>query len=511
MKYIILRKDVRPIFGSFANVWNYTQVYNNLKKMNSINLIKEYEYVSLWENEDFLPHIYAMNKLTYIPKGFEDFLSVIMDSELPLRNAYFWDAITFNRNKEKFNIIYLLNEKDFSYVPPLVEQLDGFEKESDLENWRARKDWVTPNFEADELSLDSTYVKEGNYSLKVFYDYSLEQGGGNINLRFDSDQNWNDFGKLSLWLYHPEIPPNNANVELILFNNSWNVLYRTQANINEKGWNPLTFRLISQKVDNIRFLRFQFYDYSLKFQSMLLYLDDVRLEGPPLLEGEKYTDGIALLLPMNRVVQANIDIQKSSAHVIGARIYSQKEGTLRIKVDNQNLNITIPKTHVNDTAWIWTAPVELNEGNHSIFVTSDVNIIIDMITIKSFQNNINHSANTTINFERINPTNYIVRVHAPNPFFLIFSESYHKGWTAHIDGQQIPNEYHFMANGYANAWFINKTGTYTITIEFWPQKLFTIGSTISITSLILCLLYISKNKIKTTYHRHIKKKNKQCY
>ena len=37
------------------------------------------------------------------------------------------------------------------------------------------------------------------------------------------------------------------------------------------------------------------------------------------------------------------------------------------------------------------------------------------------------------------------------------------------------------------------------------EKLFHIGCTISITTLILCTLYISKNKIKTTYKRYIKK------
>jgi hypothetical protein len=62
-----------------------------------------------------------------------------------------------------------------------------------------------------------------------------------------------------------------------------------------------------------------------------------------------------------------------------------------------------------------------------------------------------------------------------------------------------------MANGFANGWYINKTGTFTITLEFWPQRLFYIGSAISITTLILCTLYISKNKIKTTYKRYIKK------
>ena len=121
----------------------------------------------------------------------------------------------------------------------------------------------------------------------------------------------------------------------------------------------------------------------------------------------------------------------------------------------------------------------------------------------------NYDLKPNITVEKINPTKYVIHVDASQPFFLVFSESYHKDWIAYIDGQQIPNEYHVIANGFANAWHINKTGTYTVTLEFWSQKLFYIGSAISITTLILCTLYISKNKIKTIYKRYIKKRNSQ--
>ena len=114
---------------------------------------------------------------------------------------------------------------------------------------------------------------------------------------------------------------------------------------------------------------------------------------------------------------------------------------------------------------------------------------------------------SSITYEKINPTKYVVHVNTSNPFSLVFSESYDKGWVAYVDGQQISDEYHFITNGYANGWYVNKTGAYTVTLEFWPQKLFYIGSAISITTLIICVLYISKNKIKTAYKRYIEKNN----
>jgi len=117
----------------------------------------------------------------------------------------------------------------------------------------------------------------------------------------------------------------------------------------------------------------------------------------------------------------------------------------------------------------------------------------------------NSTDNVSVTYEKINPTNYVVHVNASKSFYLVFSESYHKDWLAYADGQQVPNEYHYMANGFANSWYINKTGSFTVTLEFWPQKLFYTGAAISITTLILCTLYISKEKIKTIYQRCIMK------
>jgi hypothetical protein len=112
----------------------------------------------------------------------------------------------------------------------------------------------------------------------------------------------------------------------------------------------------------------------------------------------------------------------------------------------------------------------------------------------------------TVLFEKINPTRYEVHVeNASAPFFLVFSSTYDKDWVANFgdlnwiqtfSSERVPDEHHIIANGYANAWYINKTGTYTLTLEFESQKLLYIGSIISITTFIFCALYVSRAKIK---------------
>ena len=120
---------------------------------------------------------------------------------------------------------------------------------------------------------------------------------------------------------------------------------------------------------------------------------------------------------------------------------------------------------------------------------------------------LNHVKILKITYTKVNPIKYVIHIENANgPFFLVLSESYHKDWVAYVDGKKVPPGFHLMANGYANAWYINKTATYTITLEFWPQKLFYTGSAISIITLIFCVFYISKNKIKALYSCHVKRK-----
>jgi hypothetical protein len=109
----------------------------------------------------------------------------------------------------------------------------------------------------------------------------------------------------------------------------------------------------------------------------------------------------------------------------------------------------------------------------------------------------------------ISASEYVVQVNnASAPFFLVLSNSYNGYWVANINGQQKSETNHFMVNGYANAWYINKTGTFSVKLEFWPQNLLYISAAITIASLIvLCVNYLFRNRIKIIYQKRVKKSN----
>lgn len=90
-----------------------------------------------------------------------------------------------------------------------------------------------------------------------------------------------------------------------------------------------------------------------------------------------------------------------------------------------------------------------------------------------------------INFKKISPVKYEVEVEgAEEPFWLIFSESFHPGWTSSVGGE------HLMINGFANGWRIEKLGDYKITLFFEPQKIYYFGVGVSLLVALASIGYL---------------------
>lgn len=87
----------------------------------------------------------------------------------------------------------------------------------------------------------------------------------------------------------------------------------------------------------------------------------------------------------------------------------------------------------------------------------------------------------TIDYQKINQVHYRVDVkNAKEPFYLVFNQKYASGWQASI-GE------HYKGNIFANVWFLDKKGDYTVDIIYKPQEFFNKGLVISIVSLIIAM------------------------
>lgn len=115
--------------------------------------------------------------------------------------------------------------------------------------------------------------------------------------------------------------------------------------------------------------------------------------------------------------------------------------------------------------------------------------------------------NPTISYTKIAPTQYIAHiVNATSPFFLVFGVLYDPGWAAYygdpsltstLFAKSVPDEYHFVANGYMNTWYVNSTGSFDITLYFKPQSMLYYGAFVSAGTFIIGVIYIANRKIRS--------------
>lgn len=94
-------------------------------------------------------------------------------------------------------------------------------------------------------------------------------------------------------------------------------------------------------------------------------------------------------------------------------------------------------------------------------------------------------ATPKITFKKINTAKYEVEVNqAATPYFLVFSQAFHPEWKLSI------GETHLTINGFANGWYIRKTGDYKFTISFEQQKIYYLSIGVSLAALFLSIGYL---------------------
>lgn len=110
-----------------------------------------------------------------------------------------------------------------------------------------------------------------------------------------------------------------------------------------------------------------------------------------------------------------------------------------------------------------------------------------------------------MSFSRINPTMYRVNIeNSTSPYLLAFGEAYNKGWRAYIAEdflqtfftKPVSEERHYALSGYSNGWLIDKKGSYSIVVEYFPQKIFYAGLFLSGLSLLILTLILLRRRGK---------------
>lgn len=153
----------------------------------------------------------------------------------------------------------------------------------------------------------------------------------------------------------------------------------------------------------------------------------------------------------------------STNYVLGSTDYTNSNLTHEM----DNFFALVTNNQLNITDMVYLLPQSLPP---SYYASSTVNLSQSSVVTPEFTG----AEDVNLTYKQISPCEYKVNVNADKPFVLVFSETYDNQWSLYTeDGQAVPC--HFIANFYANGWYIQKTGNYTLTLYFTPQNYLNMG------------------------------------
>jgi hypothetical protein len=104
----------------------------------------------------------------------------------------------------------------------------------------------------------------------------------------------------------------------------------------------------------------------------------------------------------------------------------------------------------------------------------------------------NETPASIMEYTKIDPTKYEVKVNATEPFMLSFAEGYDPLWEARIykDGEKVEVVKSIPLYSVINGFWVDETGDLEIEIRYKPQEWFELGLWVSVTTFIGCIGYL---------------------
>jgi hypothetical protein len=210
-------------------------------------------------------------------------------------------------------------------------------------------------------------------------------------------------------------------------------------------------------------------------------------------------------------ISTELDISKPSDYTIALRVNTCGTCTfLTIQMGNKTQDISLRNNENSQLKWVYFSTY-LQQGENNIKIFSDSATELDSVIMystdkkqESLQAIFSPKGSPPaeiIEYKKIDPTRYVVKVNAISPYILAFAESYDPLWIAHIDNNIRLNSMPLYS--LINGFYSNKTGEYTLSLQYEPQKWFYDGASISIITLIMITTMLAISKLVLRHQQKI--------
>ena len=173
--------------------------------------------------------------------------------------------------------------------------------------------------------------------------------------------------------------------------------------------------------------------------------------------------------------------------------------------------------------WVYLNNTHLEKGKYELKIHSDSFVDLDSVLVYSADHNINKGVGGNVakqyesideifnsksssepayisDYKKLDPTSYEIKIkNATRPYVISLAESYDPLWVAHAstsadnstsDYDKAVSKRSIPLFSAVNGFYINKTGDYTLNIEYEPQKWLVQGGMISIVAVVAIIAYV---------------------
>jgi len=477
VEFIGQRNDINPQNGGTTGTMDPKLTRSVLEKSKELDLYRKFGQIDIYQNKNNLPNIFPAQKFDYISgnvKFLNDYLLQNKDEKI---KTFFWkedpeNEYTKNINYEDIYLFltakqpakkYSAHYDDNNLTPEVMEINKEYMIEIKITNQGTVK-WPNESISPVFLSYHWYDLKSGEI---IIYDGIRSKLPESVK------------PKKEVTVETKIISPPKPGDYLLIYD----LVDEGVTWFNEEGVVPLIkpVKVVSKIKDYVEPLIIE--------ENILkeIYKDY------PLFE----TDPEEVLFP-----------GKGEYEVYVNDLWEDGIDYLLIKIDNGDwlkLNTEeIPKneTKLTKDSKYLIGKIKIDKGIHTISfknsnpVFADFNVKKEANDFLLFQKGKELKENLPeISYKKINPTKYLVNVeNAQDPFYLVQLENYDTYWNAEINKNRI--EEHEKVFGYANAWYINKKGNYNVVIEYTPQKYFYFSLFISLTFILILVVFLIYLKIK---------------
>jgi len=147
----------------------------------------------------------------------------------------------------------------------------------------------------------------------------------------------------------------------------------------------------------------------------------------------------------------------------------------------------------SNNQFVWTAlnSAYLKSGwNNFVLNSASAGWDLDLLVLEPYGRGVSWNSpfsKIELEYNKVSSTEYTVLVNTSKPYFLVFSENYDSSWTVEMDGQTLEP---FKAYGFANLYYIEKTGRYVINMRYALQTRYNFALTIVAITVVACIVLL---------------------